>query len=183
MTISRQAQQVQDVLNYLQKEPLVDKNRIGILVQSIGGPSVIQALPLKISSLVFLSAVFSPGESLKKVLSERNVKIDTQEITKMPRSDGSVTEFGPQIWEDFKKLNLKGKLEKHAKFPVLILHGALDTKVSTKDAKQFFRFSQGKKELVIYPEGDHGFDEVSSQLRQEVLRKIVSWYTLFPKKS
>ena len=178
MTVSRQAAQVQDVFKYLQKEPLVDKNRIGVLAQSMAGPSVIQALPLKISSTIFLSAVFDPEESLKKVIQERNVVIDVKKITKLPRSDGSLTELGPQIWKDFKKLDLESKLEKHAKFPVLVLHGALDDKVSIKDAKQFFRFSQAKKELIIYPEGDHGFDKIPRRLRKEVLRKIIDWFKI-----
>jgi len=206
MTISRQAKQVQDVLKYLQKEPLVDKNRIGILAQSMGGPSVIQALPLEISSLVLLSAVFNPGASLKKVIQERNIKIDPEKVTYVPRSeppprfagwflskirgetphrpakrdwcwgDGSLTELGPQIWEDFKKLDLKSKLEKHTSFPFLVLHGALDTKVPSHDAKQFFKFAQGKKELVIYPRGNHGLGDIPSALRKEVLEKIVEWF-------
>lgn len=178
MTISRQAKQVKDVLRYLQKEPLVDENRIGILAQSMAGPSVIQALQLQISSLLLLSAVFNPGASLKKVLRARNVTIDLRGITKVPRSDGSLMTLGPQIWQDFKRLDLKTKIQKYTSFPVLILHGALDTKVSTKEVKQYFLFFKGKKELAIYSQGDHGLDEIPRKLRQEVLEKIVSWLEL-----
>lgn len=176
MTISRQAKQVQDVLDFLRRDYLVDKKRIGILAQSMGSPSVIEALPLKISSLVLLSAVFDPEESLKIVLKERNIAINLNEGTRVPRTDGSMTELGLQIWEDFKKLDLKRKLEKYGTFPILILHGALDTKVPVKDAKQYFKFARGEKEIAIYPKGDHGFDEVSPSLRRKVLEKTVSWY-------
>lgn len=176
MTIARQAKQVKDVIDFISRDPLVNKKRIGVLAQSMGGPSVIKALPLKISSLVLLSAVFNPGKSLKKVLIGRNVIFDHNGVIKVPRTNGSVTELGPQIWDDFQMLDLKNQLEKHAPFPVLVLHGTLDTKVSTKDAKQLYLYVQGGKEIVIYPQGDHGLEQVSPKLRQRVLGKIVNWF-------
>ena len=178
MTISRQAAQVQDVFSFLQKEPLVDKKRIGILAQSMGGPSVIQALPLKAFSLVFLSSVFEPEESLKMVLKRKKVKINPQKVTYVPRSDESLTPLGSQIWRDFKKIDLKIKVQRHVHFPVLVFHGELDTYVTTKEVKKYFQYFPGKKELVIYPEGDHGLEDIPPVLRQEVLEKIVSWFKI-----
>ena len=178
MTISRQAAQVQDVFSFLQKEPLVDKKRIGILAQSMGGPSVIQAFPLPIKSLLLLSTVFKPAESLQKVLKERNVKIDPKKVTYVPRSDDSLTPLGPQIWDDFKKINLKTKIQKLVTFPTLIIHGELDTYVTTREVRKYFKYFKAKKELAIYPKGDHGFDDISRNLRNEILEKIVSWFTI-----
>lgn len=154
---------------------MVEKKRLGILAQSMGGPSVTAALPLKISSLVFLSAVFSPEKSLLEVIRERNVVFNPKMVTRVPRSNGSLTELGSQIWVDFKRIDLKDKLAKHASFPILFLHGALDDKVSTEEVKRAYQWVKREKELVIYPRGDHGLQDVSLKLRQAVLAKIVSW--------
>lgn len=175
MTISRQAKQVQDVLNFIEKEPLVDKKRIGILAQSIGGPSVIAALPLKIKSLIFLSSVFDPEKSLTAVCQERKA-YNPKGVSSLPRSDGTTTRLGSKLWLDLKKLNLRNQLKKYSPPYLLILHGALDTIVAINDVKKIYKYTTGKKEVVIYPEGDHGLEEIPKPLRRKVLDKICVWF-------
>lgn len=175
MTITRQAKQVKDVLDFVRKDELVDKNRIAILAQSMGGPSTIQAFPLEIKSLVLLSAVFDAESCLVEVLKERNA-YNPAGVSYVPRSDGSVTEIGSQLWEDLQKLDLGKKLKQYSPSAVLVVHGELDTKVSVADAQLLYQLAQGRKELQIYPKGDHGFTDVSTELRRAVLDKIVNWF-------
>lgn len=175
MTFLRQAKQVKDIIKYVKKDKLADRARIGIIAQSCGGASTVLALPLRIKTLLLLSAPFYPLKWLKKKLIEKKIYHPTG-ITRYPRSNGTTTEIGPQIWKELPKLNIKKKLTKRTTFPTLIMHGDQDPIVSLEEAKLYDRYIHGEKELVVYPGGDHGLDEIPPSLRKQVLLKIVSWF-------
>lgn len=97
MTVTRQAKQIKDIVQFVRRDSLVDKKRLGILAQSIGGPSTIQALPLRIRALILLSSPLNIAESFRQVLIKRKA-YNSKGISYVPRSDGRVTPIGRQIW-------------------------------------------------------------------------------------
>lgn len=173
MTVTRQAKQVKDVVDFVRRDPSVDKKRIAILAQSMGGPSTIEALPLSIRALIFLSSPLNVAKSFRQILMKRKA-YNPNGASYVPRSDGKVTPIGRQIWDDFKKLNLKTKLKSRSPRATLILHGTADKLVQPKEAELLLKYAKGDKEMVIYPKGDHGI-EFPKKARREMLGKIVCW--------
>lgn len=174
-TLERQAAQIKDVLEFVRKNPKVDSERIGIVAQSFGVPSLILALPLPAKSLVFISGVVKPYENIKKVFVMRNAFNPTG-ISTLPRSDGKFTSVGPEFWKDLKKhKGLSSRIKTH-QGPALILHGSADTHVLVDEVKKSYREISGEKKLKIYKDGDHGIEDVPRAMRQEFLKDIVSWF-------
>lgn len=56
--------------------------------------------------------------------------------------------------------------------PLLIAHGLTDTRLPPACAHQIYQWAQEPKELVLYPETEHGLRECQDELRDLLLRWI-----------
>lgn len=173
-TLQRQALQIKDVFEFIKKNPKVETNRVGILAQSFGVPSLIVALPLEAQSLIFVSGVVSPYRSIKEIFVERK-SFNPRGVSALPRSNGAFTSVGPEFWQDLKKHKDFASLVKTYRRPILILHGLADTYVSANQVKKFYQAIPVKKTLKIYKKGGHGI-EFPKEKRQEFLQDIVNWF-------
>lgn len=173
-TLKRQASQVKDVFESIRKKPKVEIAKVGILAQSFGVPSLIVALPLKTKSLVFVSGVVNPYQSIKEIFVKRK-SFNPRGISALPRSNGTSTSVSPEFWQDLKKLKDLSPLVKAYQGPILILHGSADSYVSANQVKKFYQAISVKKTLKIYEKGDHGI-EFPKEKRQEFLQDIVDWF-------
>jgi len=175
MTLRRQAAQIKDVLKFVKKNPKVDSEKIGLVAQSFGVPTTILTLPIPVKSMIFVSGAVKPYESIREVFIERD-SFNPAGISTLPRSDGKFTSIGPEFWQDLKQYKSFPSLLKAHSNSLLIIHGAQDTKVSTKNVKKLFAAAKGSKKLKIFKGGDHGIDEVPKAVRQEFLQDIVNWF-------
>lgn len=173
-SVSKQAYEIEDIVANVKELKNVDSKLIGILAQSMGVPATIQALPLSIQALVFICGTAQPYKSLTKVFQGRGIKINFSGITRLPRSDGSYTIVKAGFWKDLKKLNLAKKLAKYS-YPLLAIHGSLDTKVTEDEVRKTINLYQGEKRLKIFAKGDHGILKVDREVRDEFLQEIVNW--------
>lgn len=173
-TLKRQAAQIKNILEFVRKNSKVDPERIGIIAQSFGVPSTILALPLPVKSMVFISGVVDPYESIREIFVERN-SFNPTGVSTLPRSDGKLTSVGPEFWKSLKShKNLHSYLKTYHK-PFLILHGSADAYVPIDEVKRFYQKISGKKRLKIYEGGDHGI-EFPKEKRQEFLQDIPNWF-------
>lgn len=69
---------------------------------------------------------------------------------------------------------MKTKLERCSPPATLVLHSLADQLVDPKETKLLYKYAKGKKELIIYPDGDHGL-ELPKKARREMLKQIVCW--------
>lgn len=173
-SVSRQAIEIKDIVANIKKMKNVNGDKIGIISQSMGVPATIQALPLPTKSLIFVCGVANPYKSLIKVFQGRGIKINFSGVTHLPRSDGTYTTVRAHFWSDLKRLNLANKLSQFS-YPLLAIHGSLDTKVTENEIRETIKSYKGKKKLKIFKKGDHGILKVPKKVREEFLKEIVDW--------
>lgn len=177
MTLERQAAQIEDVISWISGQDYINRKRIGIYAESFGVPSAMSANLSNVSSLLFLSGVYSVGKNMRRVFAEERGAIIVKDgETKLPRSDGSVTVVGKQLFPGLDAFNPKLKAGKIFQ-PVFAVHGSLDTKISTDEVQFIFRFFPNPdKRLKIYKKGDHGIMDVPRRVREEFLIDVVEWF-------
>lgn len=175
MTVTRQASQIEDVLYYLNHNEQISVNRVGIIAQSFGVPSVLCANLEGISKLLFISGAFNAYENLKSKFIERRA-YNPGGISRYPRSSGGITIIGSEFWPALKAFKEKDVLNK-LNIPTYIIHGSLDDKISVPDTKLAFQLiPTNNKKFKLYPKGDHGIVEVSSSDRRDFLKEILNWF-------
>ncbi|MFH1246883.1 MAG: alpha/beta fold hydrolase, partial [Candidatus Micrarchaeota archaeon] len=91
------------ILEFVKKQPKVDKKRIGILAQSLG-TSVTVALEPKVNSIVLLGSIVHPKEVLR--VSSPWKKLDENGISIKNRPNGEVVTISSQFWKDFDNYDL-----------------------------------------------------------------------------
>lgn len=174
---SKQAQEIQDVFKYAKKLERVNSERIGIISQSMGVPATILSFPLEIKSLVTISGAVFPIKSLKKVFKERGVEINLKGTTRFPKSDGSVTIIKEEFWQAINGINFPKRLSKFD-YPLLVIHGSLDTKIEEENSRQLISEYKGKSRLEIFSKGDHGITDVTKEVRDNFLSLIIDWMNI-----
>ena len=171
------AQQFTDVVRWLTAYPNVDTKRIGLVAQSYGAPTVLSA-DLTLMKSIFLSCgVYDIDTSIRRVFKERGVEINLDGDTTLPRSSGEWTTAGKDFWPSLAAFDPVARVVQLTQ-PVLMVHGDQATKISTREAQNFFALIPSKrKKLKIFIGGDHGFIDVPRSMREEYLKEVVDWFT------
>ena len=95
MTLTRQAEQINDVATWMIKQTFCDTKRIGLYAMSFGVPSTMQSSLHNIISFCFTSGAYTPFLSIQKMFSEKGEyhpdgiswrKFSTGEIVRFPAS-------------------------------------------------------------------------------------------------
>lgn len=178
VTLDRQAQQIENVLNWLKPRNDVNNHHRGIHATSMGVPSVLLANLSRCASLCLVSGVYQVSRSIHQVYAEeRGVKINYDGYTEIPRGSGTTTPVGPGFWKSIAAFDALKEVRK-VTIPVFLIHGDRDTKVATSEVKEVFDAIPGKrKKLKVYKGGGHGINDVPRLMREEFLHDIVEWFT------
>lgn len=171
---------IEDVLaglEYLKKNPLIDKNRIGIFARSFGGPIAIQAASRfkDIKSLVLWCPMFSGKQWMDQWQQMANQSIDpesAQELMRINGQQGSIPFF-----EQFMKINIEEALAKLDSIPLLHIHGESDERVTLEHALDYERVRSSSKEkshFLRLPNSDHDFSNY--QEKQQAIEKTLEWF-------
>lgn len=170
------AQQFTDVVRWLTAYPGVDANRIGLIAQSYGAPTVLTADLATIKSVFLSCGVYDIDKSIRRVFKERGVEINLDGDTTLPRSSGEWTTAGKDFWPSLAAFNPVARAAQLTQ-SVLMAHGDKDTKISTREAQNFFAVIPSKrKKLKIFKGGDHGIIDVPRSMREEYLNEVVTWF-------
>lgn len=141
-----EAEDIEDCLAWLKKQPYVDSSRIGVNGWSYGG--------FMTSYLLTHSTSFAMGIAGGSVTDWRDYdSIYTERYMKMPQNNpDGYREHSPR----WKAKDLHGKL--------LLIHGVIDDNVHVQNTLQFaYELQKAGKpfELMLYPKSRHGVSEPS----------------------
>lgn len=139
------------MLDFVNKHPKVDKNRIGILAQSFGTAATV-ALKPDVNAMVLMSSIAHPYELMKNLFKE---DFNPNGISTRKRSGGNVSEVKPQFWQDLKRYDLLKNMGKII-CPILFIHGEKDDKVPVSEMWAYYHSKKGTKETDIEKGADHG---------------------------
>lgn len=174
-TISKQAEELEMILDYAKQNPLTDKDRIGLLGMSLG-TSVITALqPKNIKAFVYLGSVSEPHKTLKILF---GAGYRPEGVSERTTSEGKHIKMEGDFWKDFDRYNLPD-LIKNLKAPILFIHGEKDSAVGSESAELFYKNVEGEKQLKIIQNADHGFYETNE--RTEMVELVSKWFAKYLK--
>lgn len=181
MTLSRQVVQLDDVIEWTNKQSFCDTKRIGVYALSFGVATTIRATLDSISSLCLVGGVYSAYETIQKLFEDRG-EFHPDQISWRKFSSGEVLKYPPDFWKDLKQSSETNKILKLT-IPTMIVHGGCDSKISPKEAQSvFFSLKSEKKRLKIVAGGDHAIIDVPKDIREEFLYTVLEWFkeTLIP---
>ncbi len=177
LPLEERARQSEDALQWLLARSDVDKKRIGVLAQSFGVPTVMNANINNIESMVFVSGAYNPLESITRVYTTRGAEINYNGDTTLPRSSGEHTTVGKEFWKSLRAYNELMLAHKLSIPSLFLLHGDKDVYIKPKYLRTFYSaLSIRKKKMKIFKNGDHGLTDVPRPMREEFLREVVEWF-------
>ena len=170
ITLSRQINELNDVLNWVRSEKEVDKQRLGLLAQSFGVATTIAALPLLVKSVVFTSGAYNPRRSLEDLFKDLG-GVFNEKGDSYFEADYDSVRVGLQLWGDLEKYDLE-KLIKRKTQSLLMLHGKKDY-VPWQSAKRVFEAAGEPKQIELPEKANHGFEP---PYRKWLVKKVVEWF-------
>ncbi|HCS78855.1 TPA: hypothetical protein DIV55_03860 [Patescibacteria group bacterium] len=172
MTIESQATEFKLIVDYVLRDRFTMPGHVGIFAQSFGASVVISALPITgISTFMFSGTQAFPGETLARHF-KRQRGFNPEAVSKMERSDKTITRIDPQFWRSEKRHNLVGKIRQITE-PVLFIHGSKDKKVKGAEALLLYNAVTSKKKFHLVENSNHSF---TGRFRPKVLELIVEWF-------
>lgn len=169
-TLTKQAEDLESILNFIKTQPTTDNFRIGLMGMSLGTAVITALQPKNVRAIVYLGSVSEPHKTLKELFGDGYRPDGTSvRIT----SEGKRVEMYGDFWKDFDNYNLP-ELIKNIKTPIMFIHGEKDSKVGVDSAKLYFDNSSDPKELKVIKNADHGFYEPDE--RKEMIDLAESWF-------
>lgn len=170
MTLTKQAEDLESILNFVKIQPTVDNFRLGLVGMSLGTAVITAFQPKNVGALVYLGSVSEPHNTLRELFGTGYRPDGTSvRIT----SEGKRVEMQSDFWKDFDNYDLPN-LIKNIQIPILFIHGEKDSKVGVESAKLYFDNANIPKELKVIKNADHGFYEPAE--RKEMVDLTESWF-------
>ncbi|HBG81890.1 TPA: hypothetical protein DDW69_03550 [candidate division CPR2 bacterium] len=166
-TLTKMAEELGSILQFVKLDKDIDGNRIGIWAQSYG---VCVALALKpdVTAMVLASSNAHP-----KNLAERMHVFDPDGISYKKRSSGSITFLKSGYWDDLDKYDLvKNVSEINA--PILLIHGTKDDKLAVSETEELYESANDPKRKVIL-KMEHGW----KPKEKEVYKLATDWFNKY----
>ena len=172
ITLTRQAHDLQDVINYAHQQ---FKLPIIVLGRSFGGSTVLAGASqdsrivgyIFWSTTVFLKETFA---GLDPALASQLEQGKTITIT----DEGGSYQLDPDLFQDFDNHNMDEYIKAIGHRPVLIIHGEADEVVSPQNAKHIAQLLPETR-LHLVKDADHRFTEHTA-LREDLTIKWLARY-------
>lgn len=175
MTLDRQAQQVEDILNWTHMNKVVDTTRIGIYALSFGVPTTLCTNYRKVKSLCLTSGAYFPYQSLSKRFSEKG-EFNPAGISWRKTSTGEILKIKKEFWHSILSFDVM-EIARNLETAVFIIHGDLDDKIPPENAHKVYKVIPSlEKKIKIFSGGDHGIINVPRSMRDEFLSDVVKWF-------
>ena len=155
--LSRQIEELQAVVAAVRKQ-LPDR-KIILLGRSLGGAAAMltAAQDNEIAGLILWATPNNLRQTFQQALGqEQYALLDSGKTLHLADERGKLA-LTPDFLTDIDKYDIDVVLKNWQQRPVLILHGAADETVDVSQAKRNFSLLNVRKELHIFPEGDHSF--------------------------
>lgn len=166
-------------VDYLSKNKLVDKKRIGLAGHSLGGQLILQYAPTdkRIKVLADLAGVVIRGGGQTNL--EKNVTLQLAEAKKTgyfqvhSKRTGKVYKIKLGYYFDILKFNTPAQVKK-IKVPTLIVHGSKDKSVALKHSRLAYRLIKSPKKMVIIAGAPHTWRE--PKYYKKINPVVVDWF-------
>lgn len=169
------ASRVEDVLRRVLEQKFVDKGRVGIIGQSYGVATVMAANLVGVESVLLVSGVYFPYDSLLRVYTLRGTTFNFEGDTILRRSAGEVR-VSKEYWQEAKSFDQIAQAKKMS-MPVFMLQGDQDKYTIKEEIEMVYQALPSKsKKQKTFVGGDHGIDKVPRPMREEFLRDVVQWF-------
>lgn len=160
LTLTRQAHDLQDVINYAHQQfqlPIV------VLGRSFGGSTILAGASQdsRIAGYIFWSTTIFLKETftgLDPALADQLEKGNTITLT----DEGGNYELDPDLFRDFANHNMDDYIRAIGNRPVLIMHGLSDEVVPTKNPKHLAQLLP-QAQLHLLEGADHRFTQYTAQ--------------------
>ena len=160
---------IQSGLEFLKKQPEVNKLRIGIVGHSLGAFSslIFASLEKDIKAVVSIASLFGVARQIS-ILKRRGLYFEYGD---------HVTVWGRKLsknhYADRKLWNLK-KMIADIHCPLLVIHGSGDRTVYSADARKIYKLANSPKELKIVRFAGHNFR--NARHLKQVIASTVGWF-------
>jgi len=172
VSINRELDDLECAINFLKKQPEINRERIGIVGHSFGGEIVIleTAKNKELKAVVLLAPVVDP--KLNKLMDgrfEENLAL----AEKQGFSERASHKIKKQYYMDVQKFKPLIEVKK-INAPLLVLHGTADDKVDIPGSAELIKNANEPKKLVIIDTADHDFVGYDNTMR--VIKETAEWF-------
>ena len=178
VTTSQYAKDVYSAINFVSSLPQIDKKRIGLTGNSLGGSvSLICAKDKRIKIVSTIAPPTYPRELFKKLFNDyKEGKFDSllKKYEKLYLKHGKVSLIRAvySYYTDAIKYNFE-EIFKEIKCPIQIIHGDKDELVPTDQSRRIIKFANKKSELKIIKGAPHRFSD--SKYEENMIELNVAW--------
>ena len=177
MTLQGEVSDAIKALEYLQNEPRIDQNRIGIFGRSLGGAiAVIVAARFgKTKSMALWAPMYSGEDWLHLWEKIQAGDLSMEESEELRRINGQVASI--DFYGQMFKMRIDKELQELMHVPLLLMHGEVDEVISPNNSDSYVKerlLSGTKTELIKLPHGDHDF--TFSKERTYAIMRTAEWF-------
>lgn len=191
MTLERQAEQIADVVTWLQAKRDIQKAHIGFIAQSFGCPTAMTYLasidhkrlglsgmkgkdPIK--AVCFVSGVYFLITRFQTKIEKQRISVHKDDVTLFLDPFDNEIPVGPDFWNSihaFDPLKKASAIE----VPLFMIHGEKDRYIQAENPQIVFdAFGSKQKQFKSFQNGDHGITDVPREMREEFLGDVVEWF-------
>jgi hypothetical protein len=172
MTLEREVHDARTALDYLQAQPALDAERLGVLGLSMGGcvAAMLAGRDERVRALVLWAAVADPQALRSRLLREAGYGLEEAPARSL---DIGGLLFGPDF---FAGLLAARPLDELAQYrgPALVVHGTADEWVPVSEASAYVDVLRpGFRQLFALDGGDHTFARADHE--QQVIQLSAAW--------
>ncbi|MCF7871651.1 alpha/beta fold hydrolase [Candidatus Woesearchaeota archaeon] len=168
MTITRECDDLDAIMSFVETQDFVDSGMIGMLAQSFGTAVVASYVP-DVKALVFTGSI-SDFENVTANPKKWDV-LDKKGISIKTKGPGEVIKINSAFWEDLEKYDVLKSIKK-IKCPILFIHGSEDGRVPLESMEAYYENANEPKEKIIIQGADHDMEPK----REELNKIVVNWF-------
>lgn len=177
MTLSGEVRDALKALEFLQTDPRIDNERIGVFGRSMGGAvAVITSGMIECVKSMALWAPMYSGDDWRHMWEQIESGSATQEQSEeMRRINGQVAGLG--FYAEMFSMNIDQDLKKLTHIPLLLMHGESDEVIHHSHSERYMelrKHADAPTKLITLPHVDHDFTPPKD--RKHAIEVTADWF-------
>lgn len=166
VSLSGRVSELQLILDFVNSQNEVDKQKLGILGFSMGTSTILKLKP-KVKAMILVSAICNLFEVFKNYYGS---SFNPASLSVKNHSDRTISRKKPEFWTDLKQEGLKEDI-RQINAPILFIQGTADDITPLSETEELYKVANDPKEKVIIDGGEHG----SGLPHDAVFSAVLSW--------
>lgn len=177
MTLVGEVNDAYNALLYLEKQPRIESERIGIFGRSFGGAIAVMAAHRygKCKTMALWAPVFNAKQWEEQWELFETHQIDEETRHNLMRINGQLPSI--KFYREMFKMNIEKDLKSLENSPLLLVHSESDPLVNIEHSNLYLnarRNCPGKTEFISLPHSDHDFNHPEEKLH--AIRTTCQWF-------